>query len=350
MTWSRSWPWGAVSLGLCLVAAYAHSASRFLPRPPSGEDRPRRAEGRPELAAEEEEILDLCRGERYEEALCRTVHCLERRDLNAVEEAAFRLIQAKLLDAMGKPDESAFLRVIHSRGAGRQRAAAYEGLARVRYARGDYDGAIRILEDLIRSDVEDGGFRGSSIMEVEANYRHWAAMGISACYLKMGKGKEAYRWALRAKYVWPFDSFCGNAMQAAHEEVENRLCESARLAGIAHTRESFDWTGAPRRRYGPPLGECLIGTGAGGLLVLAGGWGLYRHRRDPAGTVALLMGAVLAAAPGVSILWILRYPEMVGGAWAESLRWARGAAGAFAAAGLPLLVRGLWRRWKTGTG
>ena len=87
--WIRPWPWFMVSLALSLIIAYTRSVLVFYQPSPEGRECRGREEGaRPEMAAEEREILDLAREERYEEALCWVEHCLERGDLDEMERAA----------------------------------------------------------------------------------------------------------------------------------------------------------------------------------------------------------------------------------------------------------------------
>ena len=263
----RQWPWPVGFAGIALLAiSITAMASARDPAAQSEQTDPSPA-ARPELVKLEDEIRELGQKRKFQEALFTTEKGLARSDLNSTESAALRVIKGRLLRSLKRPDERIFQEVLGGPCGSPARARAYQELASLRHEAGDYQGAIGILRELIESCVDDADRVGTNIMDVETNYRHYAAMDISYLYEKLGEANLTHRWAVTAKEDYPFASFCGNAISEAHEHIEDRLEHTARLADVSYTREDFDWGRWGQRRFGPSLVETSAGLLAGTLLL-----------------------------------------------------------------------------------
>lgn len=272
--------------GVALVCRWTVSASGLDEEP-----------ARQELCDQEAGIRALAKNKRFEEALTWTETLLGRTDLNATERGVLMILRGRLLKESGESCNATFREVLPVSIPGRLRAWDHEWVYKIGMDR--FESQISVAR-LHAGDIEldrpvglnsDGYYDWErverNIMDVEPNFLHHAAMELSGCYEEISDWKGAYNWALMAKERFPFDSFCGNAIEQAHEVVEDRLVETAARAGIPYVREPWDVDVWARRRYGPPDGECWRGIGAG--LVLAA-WGIIimvRRRLNSVGSSGL---------------------------------------------------------------
>ncbi len=89
--------------------------------------------------------------------------------------------------------------------------------------------AVRAFERLIASDVDDLE-PGGNLMENYRNYRHRAALEISACREALGDRAGALAFARAARDRWPYQAWCGTCADGAGSALDDRIARLERRA------------------------------------------------------------------------------------------------------------------------
>lgn len=96
---------------------------------------------------------------------------------------------------------------------------AFYNLGYIYYERREYDSAINIFKNILKSDFNDTEELGGSIMsEPYANYRHRASALLSDIYSAENLPDSALQYLILADTVYSYIHFCGNELEANRVE------------------------------------------------------------------------------------------------------------------------------------
>lgn len=103
----------------------------------------------------------------------------------------------------------------------------------VKYKLHRFDEAITALKQLIKMNVNNREFYSTSVMDMGyRNYHYFSARGISDCYEKLGRYKDAYHWNNLARTTYPYEGWCGTCADMQRRSLDRTGDRIAFSGGI----------------------------------------------------------------------------------------------------------------------
>ena len=96
-----------------------------------------------------------------------------------------------------------------------------------------YDAAVTEFAKLFPSNVRDDELNGLGGEDYK-NYRHKAALRISECYEEKKDYAQALDYALRARDLYKFLSWCSTCRKSANDFLSKRISKLEELAKKAN--------------------------------------------------------------------------------------------------------------------